>query len=142
MTSRAAAPRAEKCGGKDRRSRRHRDAATPQRRRGNGPDGDDEPPVELTSGGGGGGARAAQAASGARRPTSESAWARDAMNGAVARYRSAPRMRDFDEITMTRWRDLGVVCRVRKSRREVRAGRQGPRPKSDVFHGHSSISPN
>ncbi|KAK9112628.1 hypothetical protein Scep_020147 [Stephania cephalantha] len=31
---------------------------------------------------------------------------------------SSGRMRDFDEIATTRWRDLGVGCRVRKSRRE------------------------
>ncbi|KAK9094629.1 hypothetical protein Scep_026098 [Stephania cephalantha] len=31
---------------------------------------------------------------------------------------STGRMRDFDEIATTRWRDLGVGCRVRKSRRE------------------------
>ncbi|KAK9101316.1 hypothetical protein Scep_024746 [Stephania cephalantha] len=30
------------------------------------------------------------------------------------------RMRDFDDIATTRWRDLGVGCRVRKSRRERR----------------------
>ncbi|KAK9095539.1 hypothetical protein Scep_027008 [Stephania cephalantha] len=36
---------------------------------------------------------------------------------------STGRTRDFDEIMTTRWR----------------AGRQGPRPKSDVFHGRPSI---
>ncbi|KAK9088599.1 hypothetical protein Scep_027681 [Stephania cephalantha] len=48
------------------------------------------------------------------RPASSGRRRRRQRGGAV----STGRTRDFDEITTTRWRDLGVGCRVRKSRRE------------------------
>ncbi|KAK9105219.1 hypothetical protein Scep_022063 [Stephania cephalantha] len=63
-------------------------------------------------GGGGGGDRRAAAAANERE---KRGLRRDERRGGAL---STGRMRDFDEIATTRWRDLGVGCRVRKSRRE------------------------